>query len=398
MSLLKGKRVLDLTRVLAGPFTTMVLGDMGADVIKVERPGEGDETRSWGPPFCGSESAYFLSVNRNKRSIAIDLKQEQGIQLILDLAKSSDVLVENFIPGKMDELGIGYEHIKAINPKMVYCAISGYGPSGPYARRPGYDVIASSYSGLNYITGPENGDPCKAGVALTDMITGLYAHGAILAALLQRSKTGLGQKIDCNLLSSSVSVLVNVASSYLNAGVDGKRWGTAHASIVPYQAFETKDKRYLTIGATNNRQFENLCERIELPGLKEDERFSSNQMRVRNRSVLIKLMEEKFLSKSCGEWLTVLEGCKFPYGPINNMEQVFSDPQVLYNKSILEFHHSTAGKGIRVPGPAVQYSDHCFPPALPSPTLGQHTEEILRDILNMQDSKITALYQLGAVA
>ena len=240
-SALDGVKVLDLTRVLAGPFCTMILGDLGADVLKIERPKVGDDTRAWGPPFVGGQSCYFLSINRNKRSVCIDIKSPKGKKLIMQLAAQSDILVENYLPGKLNEMGIGYEDIKAVNPKIIYCSITGYGHSGPYSIRPGYDIIAASVGGLIHVTGPEDGDPCKTGVALTDLTTGLYAHGAIMAALFQRERNGTGQHIDVNLLSSQVSCLVNLGANYLMAGREAKRWGTAHESIVPYQSFASTD-------------------------------------------------------------------------------------------------------------------------------------------------------------
>ncbi|KAF7214383.1 transcript variant X2 [Nothobranchius furzeri] len=232
---LEGVRVLDLTRVLAGPFATMILGDLGAEVIKVERPGGGDDTRTWGPPFIGSESVYFLSVNRNKKSLAVDLKHPRGAAIIQELAGVCDVLVENFLPGKLDQMSLGFEDVSRQNPGLIYCSISGYGQTGPLSQSPGYDSIVSAMSGMMHITGPEDGEPVRPGVAMTDLATGLYAHGAIMAALLQRLKTGRGLHIDCNLLSSQVSCLSHIAANYLNAGQEAQRWGTAHESIVPYQ-------------------------------------------------------------------------------------------------------------------------------------------------------------------
>lgn len=397
-TLLSGVRVVDLTRVLAGPFMTMVLGDMGADVIKIEKPGEGDDTRLWGPPFCGTESAYFLSVNRNKRSVAIDFKHKDGLKLLKRLAAVSDVFVENFVPGKMDALGIGYENLKEMNPGLIYCSITGFGPTGPYAQRPGYDVIAASYGGLNHITGPEDGEPCKVGVALTDICTGLYAHGAILAALRHRDISGFGQKIDCDLLSTQIATLANISSNYLNNGLEAKRWGTAHQSLVPYQAFKTRDSRYITVGATSNKQFEDLCDKLNMKNLAKDKRFLSNKDRVNNRSILIGILEERFLSKPCEEWLDVFQGCAFPYGPINNMERVFSDPHVLSVGLVQEFSHPTIGKKCRVTAPPVRYGGYSYPPPRPPPTLGQHTSEVLHDILGYTDRQIQTLYDSSVVA
>ncbi|XP_022237764.1 succinate--hydroxymethylglutarate CoA-transferase-like isoform X3 [Limulus polyphemus] len=283
---LSGVRIIDLTRILAGPFCTMILGDLGAEVIKIEHPGGGDETRRWGPPFVKEESCYFLCVNRNKKSVAVNLKDTRGQSLVKDLAKQSDVLVENYLPGKLDELGLGFTQVSEVAPQLVYCSISGYGPSGPYKTRAGYDVIAASIGGLLHITGPPNGDPCKVGVAMTDLATGLYAHGAILAALLEREKTGRGQKIDCNLLSTQVSLLANLGSNYLNAGKEAIRWGTAHESIVPYQAFQTSDG-YITVGAGSDEQFQIFCKCLGLQHLLTDSRYKTNRNRVANRQALL---------------------------------------------------------------------------------------------------------------
>ncbi|OWF55056.1 CaiB/baiF CoA-transferase family protein C7orf10 [Mizuhopecten yessoensis] len=305
----------------------MILADLGADVIKVERPGVGDDTRSWGPPFCGSESAYFLSVNRNKKSIAIDLKQKDGQEIVQKLVRQCDVLVENYIPGKLDKMGLGYSQLAATHPSLIYCSISGYGQTGPYQQRAGYDIIAAGLGGLLHITGPMDGEPCKVGVAMTDLSTGLYAHGAIMAAILQRQRTGKGQHIDCDLVSTQVASLVNLGSNYLNAGQEARRYGTAHQSIVPYQAFQTRDS-YIMVGGCNNQQFSSLCQMLELDHLSDDVKFVSNESRVNNREELLAMLSDKFLSKTTEEWLVVFDGSGLPYGPINNMENVFSDPQV----------------------------------------------------------------------
>ncbi|XP_064299925.1 succinate--hydroxymethylglutarate CoA-transferase isoform X2 [Phalacrocorax carbo] len=323
---LDGVKILDLTRVLAGPFATMNLGDLGAEVIKVERPGAGDDTRAWGPPFAGTESVYFLSVNRNKKSIAINMKDSKGAKLIRELAAVSDVFVENYVPGKLAEMGLGYEDIKKIAPHIVYCSITGYGQTGPMVQRGGYDSIAAAVSGLMHITGQEDGEPVRAGVAMTDLATGLYTYGAIMAALLQRYKTGKGLHIDCNLLSSQVACLTHVAANYLNCKVEAKRWGTAHGSIVPYQAFKTKDG-YIVVGAGNDKQFVTVCKILNLPEVSKDSRYKTNTLRVRNRKELIDILSTRFSEKATIEWLQLFDGSGVPYGPINNMQQVFSDPQ-----------------------------------------------------------------------
>ncbi|XP_068437451.1 succinate--hydroxymethylglutarate CoA-transferase isoform X2 [Clinocottus analis] len=323
---LEGVRVLDLSRVLAGPFATMILGDLGAEVIKVERPGAGDDTRAWGPPFIGAESAYFLSVNRNKKSICVDLKHPRGTGLIQELAAVCDVLVENFLPGKLHQLGLGSEELCRINPELIYCSISGYGQTGPQAQSPGYDSIASAVSGMMHITGPEDGEPVRPGVAMTDLATGLYAHGAVMAALLQRHRTGRGAHIDCNLLSAQVSCLSHIASNYLNAGKEARRWGTAHESIVPYQAFTTKDG-HIVVAAGNDQQFVKVCHVLQLLELTEHPDYRTNQLRVQNRKLLLQTLSQRFLQEKTADWLTRFEGSGVPVGPINSIQEVFSDPQ-----------------------------------------------------------------------
>ncbi|XP_027511785.1 succinate--hydroxymethylglutarate CoA-transferase isoform X3 [Corapipo altera] len=361
---LDGVKILDLTRVLAGPFATMNLGDLGAEVIKVERPGAGDDTRAWGPPFAGTESVYFLSVNRNKKSIAINMKDSKGAELIRELAAASDVFVENYIPGKLAEMGLGYEDIKNVAPHIVYCSITGYGQTGPVVQRAGYDSIAAAVSGLLHITGHEDGEPVRPGVAMTDLATGLYTYGAIMAGLLQRYKTGKGLHIDCNLLST--------------------------------QAFKTKDG-YIVVGAGNDHQFVTVCKVLNLPEVSKDSRYQTNTLRVQNRRELIDVLSTRFSEKTTIEWLQLFEGSGVPYGPINNMQQVFSDPQVLHNGLVMEMNHPTAGR-IAVPGPGVRYSEFDVSHPKPPPLVGQHTVEILKSVLGYEDDAIEELLRTGAVA
>ncbi|XP_058152737.1 succinate--hydroxymethylglutarate CoA-transferase isoform X2 [Dasypus novemcinctus] len=347
MKPLEGVKILDLTRVLAGPFATMNLGDLGAEVIKVERPGVGDDTRTWGPPFVGTESTYFLSVNRNKKSIAVNIKDPRGVKIIKELAAVCDVFVENYVPGKLSEVGLGYEDIEKIAPHIIYCSITGYGQTGPMSQRAGYDAVASAVSGLMHITGPEGGDPVRPGVAMTDLATGLYTYGAIMAGLIQRYKTGKGLFIDCNLLSSQVACLTHVAANYLIGQKEAERWGTAHGSIVPYQAFKTKDG-YLVVGAGNNQQFATVCKILNLPELIDDSKYKTNHLRVQNRKELVKILSTRFAEERTTKWLCLFEGSGVPYGPINSMKNVFAEPQVLHNGLIMEMKHPTVGK-ISVP-------------------------------------------------
>ncbi|XP_023655980.1 succinate--hydroxymethylglutarate CoA-transferase isoform X4 [Paramormyrops kingsleyae] len=393
---LDGIRVLDLTRVLAGPFASMILGDLGAEVIKVEKPGSGDDTRSWGPPFVGKESTYFLSINRNKKSIAVNLKDPKGAKLILELAEVCDILMENYLPGKLGQMGLGYKDVQKVAPRLIYCSISGYGQTGPMSLSPGYDSIASAVSGMMHITGPEDGEPVRPGVAMTDLATGLYTHGAIMAGLLQRQKTGRGLHIDCNLLSSQVACLTHIAANYLNVGKEAKRWGTAHESIVPYQGFKTQDG-YIVVAAGNNKQFAQVCEVLNLRCLSGDPKFKTNMLRVQNRKELLTILAEKFSEKSTGEWLGKFVGTGVPCGPINNIQRVFSDPQVSHNNLILKMDHPTAGK-IAVPGPAVWYSDFKSNMPTPPPLIGQHTVQVLRDLLGYRDDTIQQLLKAGTVS
>ncbi|KAI1889233.1 hypothetical protein AGOR_G00177040 [Albula goreensis] len=393
---LEGIRILDLTRVLAGPFATMILGDLGAEVIKVERPGAGDDTRAWGPPFVGSESAYFLSVNRNKKSIAVNFKDPRGVKLILELSEVCDVLVENYLPGKLAQMGLGYEDVRKVAPRLVYCSISGYGQTGPMSHRPGYDSIASAVSGMMHITGPENGDPVRPGVAMTDLATGLYTQGAIMAALLQRQKTGKGLHIDCNLLSSQVACLSHIVANFLNAGQEARRWGTAHESIVPYQGFKTQDG-HLVVAAGNDKQFLKVCKVLNLDSLAEDPKYKTNKLRVQNRKELLRILSERFSEKRTDDWLGKFEGTGVPCGPINSIQQVCSDPQVLHNGLIQEMVHPTAGK-IAVPGPAVRFSDFKIKDPTPPPLTGQHTVHVLRNTLNYSDDVINELLKVGTVS
>lgn len=392
---LSNVKVLDLTRILAGPYCTQILGDLGADIVKVENPKTGDDTRNWGPPFVGNTSCYFLSINRNKKSICVDLKSYEGREIIKQLANQSDVLVENYLPGKLEKFGLGYEDLKKINPQLIYCSITGYGSTGPYASRPGYDVISSSIGGLIHVTGPEDGPPCKTGVALTDLATGLYAHGAILAALFQRQTTGCGQWIKTNLLSTQIACLVNLGANYLMAGHEAKRWGTAHESIVPYQAFATSDG-YITVGGGNDRQYAELCQKISRPDLSSNPKYKSNALRVKHRKDLIGELTKTLSTKTNAEWIRIFDGANFPYGPINTLTQVFSDPQVIHNGIVQEIPSSTTGT-LTLVGPPVQFSGSGNRIRLPPPELGQHTEEILQKRLFYSKAKINQLKNIGII-
>ncbi|XP_011141781.2 succinate--hydroxymethylglutarate CoA-transferase [Harpegnathos saltator] len=386
---LSGIRVLDLTRIVAGPYCTMILGDLGAEILKIERPGSGDEARRWGPPFFEGtrESTYFASVNRNKKSVCIDLKK--GRDIIYELARECDVLVENYVPGKLNSIGLGYDDIAKVAPCLVYCSLTGYGSQGPYASRSGYDVIAASLGGLLHITGPKDGPPCKVGVAMTDMATGLYAHGAIMAALLQRSKTNRGQWIQCNLLSTQIASMINIASNYLNGGKDATRLGSEHESIVPYEAFATKNG-YMTIGAGSDLQFIELVQRLQLSELASDNKFKNNTARVKHRIELLQILRDTFKKNTNQEWSVIFEGASFPYGTVNTIKEVFDDPHVKYTNLIQEVDHPIIGK-IKLVGPPVTYSYATNIMRSPPPILGQHTAEVLRNILKYSNDKIENL-------
>ncbi|KAK2587587.1 hypothetical protein KPH14_003715 [Odynerus spinipes] len=351
---LSGIRILDLSRIVAGPYCTMILGDLGAEIIKIEKPGTGDEARKWGPPFFKGtqESIYFASVNRNKKSICIDLKK--GKDIVYEMAEKSDVLIENYVPGKLTQMGLGYEDIKKIAPHLIYCSLTGYGSEGPYSNRPGYDVIASSVGGLLHITGPKNGPPCKVGVAITDIATGLYAHGAIMAALIQRLKTKEGQWIQCNLLSTQIASLINIGANYLNAGQEATRLGSEHESIVPYEAFPTIDG-YLTVGTGSDSQFAELLQRMQLENLSNNNKFQNNKSRVQNRKELLTILRKEFKKRTNKEWMAIFEGSTFPCGPVNTIGQVFEDTHVKHIGLVKEIEHSSIGK-IKVVGPPVKYT------------------------------------------
>lgn len=357
--------------------------------------GAGDDTRAWGPPFVASESAYFLSVNRNKKSIAVDLKHPRGAQIVQQLAGVCDVLLENYVPGKLRQMGLGYEQLSGLNPRLVYCSITGYGQTGPHAQSPGYDSIASAVSGMMHVTGPEGGDPVRPGVAMTDLATGLYAHGAVMAALLQRQKTGRGVHIDCNLLSSQVSCLSHIAANYLNAGKEARRWGTAHESIVPYQGFKTKDG-HIVVAAGNEKQFVRVCQVMELTELTEEPKYKTNKLRVENRKQLLHTLSQRFLQETTADWLKKFKGSGVPVGPINSIQEVFSEPQVKHNRLVQEMNHPTAGR-IAVVGPAVRFSSFSPSGPTPPPLIGQHTVEVLRDVLSYSNEVIETLLESKAV-
>ena len=377
MQPLQGVRVLDLSRVLAGPYCTMVLGDLGADVIKVEPP-EGDETRGWGPPFAEGESAYYLCVNRNKRGIVINLKTDEGKKILRDLALQSDVLVENFRPGTLKKFGLDFETLHELNPKLIYCSITGFGQTGSMKDKPGYDFMIQALGGLMSITGEPDGEPMKTGVAVVDLFAGQNAIIAILAALQARTLTGRGQQLDIALFDSQLGWLANVASNYLISGKLPKRHGNAHANIVPYQSFQASDG-WFAIAVGNDRQFARLCDLIGKPGFAEDEKFATNSARVQNRAELIPLLIDIFKAASVSDWLTKLDEAEIPCGPIQNFEQVFSMPVVGEREMLVKMEHPTIGK-LPLVGSPLKMSETPVEFRLPPPLMGEHTEEVLREL------------------
>ena len=377
MQPLQGVRVLDLSRVLAGPYCTMVLGDLGADVIKVEPP-EGDETRGWGPPFAEGESAYYLCVNRNKRGIVINLKTDEGRKILRDLALQSDVLVENFRPGTLKKFGLDFETLHELNPKLIYCSITGFGQTGSMKDKPGYDFMIQALGGLMSITGEPEGEPMKTGVAVVDLFAGQNAVIAILAALQARILTGRGQQLDIALFDSQLGWLANVASNYLISGKLPKRHGNAHPNIVPYQSFQASDG-WFAIAVGNDRQFVRLCDLIGKPEFAADEKFATNSARVQNRAELIPLLIDIFKAASVSDWLTKLDEAEIPCGPIQNFEQVFSMPVVGEREMLVKMEHPTIGK-LPLVGSPLKMSDTPVEFRIPPPLMGEHTEEVLREL------------------
>jgi formyl-CoA transferase len=377
MQPLNGIRVLDLSRVLAGPYCTMVLGDLGADVIKVESPA-GDETRGWGPPFLEGESAYYLCINRNKRSILVDFKTETGRQVIHELLKRSDVLVENFRPGTLARHSLDFEAVSRINPNLIYCSITGFGQTGPLRDKPGYDFMIQARGGLMSITGEPDGEPMKVGVAVADLFAGQNAVIAVLAALQARTHNGKGQHLDISLFDSQIAMLANVASNYLTSGNLPKRYGNAHANIVPYQAFQASDA-WFVVAVGNDRQFERLCKVIGKMEVVNDPRFKVNSGRVKHRDALIAILKPIFLIRSANEWLSALESEGIPCGLINTLDQVFSMPQVEAREMLIHMEHQEIAD-LRLVGSPLKFSDTSVDYKLPPPKLGEHTEEILMEL------------------
>ncbi|SDV46534.1 CaiB/BaiF CoA transferase family protein [Chitinasiproducens palmae] len=399
---LSGLRVLDLSRVLAGPWAGQLLADLGADVVKVERPGAGDDTRAWGPPWLSdaegqatSESAYYLSANRNKRSITIDLSDPEGQQIVRQLASKADVVLENFKVGGLAQYGLDYASLKAANPRLIYCSITGFGQTGPYAARAGYDFLIQGMGGLMSLTGRADGSegegPMKVGVALTDVMTGLYATVAVLAALARRERSGEGQHIDLALLDVQIACLANQAANFLVGGMVPRRMGNAHPSIVPYQDFPTADG-YMIIAVGNDGQFGKLCKSLGRPDWAADARFATNPQRVKHRDDLIELIRGVTVGRPTGEWIAVMEAAGVPCGPINSLDKVFADPHVQAREMRIEMPHALAEQVPLVANP-IRMSESPVQYRRPPPTLGEHTAEVLSGWLEMTQADIADLHQ-----
>lgn len=394
--LLKDILVVDLTRVLAGPYCTMMLGDLGAEVVKVELPGRGDDTRAWGPPFtAGGESAYFLSANRNKRSLTLNLKSERGIEILKTLIAKADVLVDNFRTGTLEKWGLDYETLQGIRPGLIYCTITGYGYTGPYKDRPGYDFMVQAMGGFMSVTGSDDGEPTRSGIAIADIATGMFASSAILAALFGRERTGEGQRIDMALLDSQVAMMSYVASNHLVSGELPGRYGNGHPNIVPYQSFKARDQHF-AFAAGNDGQWAKFCGAVEKPEWVEDERFATNRARVQNRSLVVEMLNELFASRDAAEWMALCEQIGIPSAPINDMAQVFADPQVQAREMQIDVPHAADD---RVPLVASPLKIPTAPAEVryPPPLLGQHTGEILKGYLGYDEDTLQALSEEGVI-
>jgi len=397
---LEGIRVLDLTRVLAGPWCAQNLADLGAEVIKVERPGAGDDTRGWGPPFLKDrdghdtpDAAYYLAANRGKKSITIDISSAAGQEAIRALAKISDVVLENYKVGQLKKYGLDYDSLRQVNPALVYCSVTGFGQTGPWAHRPGYDFILQGMGGLMSITGEADdrpgGGPQKVGVAVVDLMTGMYSTQAVLAALFHRQRTGEGQYIDMALLDVQVAMLANMNTNYLVSGTPPRRWGNAHPNLVPYQTFKTADG-WVIVAVGNDEQFRRYVESGGRPELATDPRFVRVQDRIRNRDALIPLLNDMMLTKPMTQWIDDLEAAGVPCGPINDIAQVFENPQVKARGLRVDIEREDAGP-VKLVGSPMRFSGTPVQYTLPPPRLGEHTTEVLRTLLGYSDAQIAAL-------
>ena len=400
---LQNIRVLDLSRVLAGPYCTQMLGDLGAEIIKIEKPGSGDDTRFWGPPFLKdkdgndtSESAYYLSINRNKKSVAIDISKKEGQEIIHKLLENSDVLIENFKAGGLKKYGLSYDDLKEKYPKLVYCSITGFGQSGPLAEEPGYDLMAQAMAGLMASTGEPDGAPMKVGVALSDIITGLHAAIGILAALNSREQTGEGQMVDVALVDCTLASLTNLAQYFLTSGKPAPRQGNAHSTIVPYQALETQDG-YIVVAVGNNEQFARFCKILGHAEWAKDERFAKNTARVMNRAVLIPMIENEMKKKTSAVWIEEMRGADVPGGPVNRMDEVFAMEQTRHRGMEISMDHPAAPKSIKLVGSPLKLSKTPVSYEFAPPVLGQDTQEMLEKLPGLGADKLAGLENAGII-
>lgn len=390
---LSGIKVLDLTRVLAGPYCTMLLADMGAEVVKLEKPNHGDDSREYGP-FVKGESAYFMSVNRNKKSITLNLKSSEGKEIFKKLIKHFDVVVENFRPGVMEKMGLGYEVLKNINPKIIYASCSGFGHSGPYKDRPAYDAIIQAMGGLMSITGFPGGKPTRVGASIADIVTGIFCAVGILAALIKRNVTDEGEMVDVAMLDSIVAILENAIARYEVTGQIPEPLGNRHPSIFPFESFEAKDGDIM-IAAGNDELWAKLCRAMGREELIEDPRFKTNKLRGENHDDMKKILDQIIKEKSVEEWIKILDEAGVPCSPINTIDKVVNHPQVLARDMIIEVSHKVAGK-IKLPGCPIKFANSKIS-YTPAPVLGEHTEEILKELLEMKDEEISKLRESGVI-
>jgi len=394
MGPLKGLKILDLTRVLAGPYCTMILGDLGADVIKVEMPSSGDDSRHFGP-FQNGESAYFMSLNRNKRSMTLNLKSEQGKKLLKELVKQVDVLVENFRPGTMEKLGLGYDVLKEINPKLIYAAASGFGHSGPYSKKPAYDGVVQAMGGIMSITGPKDGEPTRVGPSIGDIAAGLFTAIGVLAALNNKNETGLGQKVDVAMLDCQVAMLENAIARYVVTKEVPKPMGNRHTSIVPFEPFDSKDSK-IVVAVGNDAIWKRFCAVADLNHIVDDPKFATNPQRNNNYDELRPILAKKLLEKTTEQWSVIFDEAGVPNGPINSVDKVLENEQVQARDMIVEVEHPKAGK-LKMPGIAIKLSETPGEIRRAAPLLGEHNRELLKEFFDYDDKVIDALIEEGVL-